>query len=62
MLYELARPLVEGLDGARWRCSARRLQGLDAGELNVAAGTSTILYLLPRLVAGLPRSRIRRCG
>lgn len=48
-LYELARPLVEGMDGldAAFR---ERVRGLDAGELNVAAGTSTILYLLPKIV------------
>ncbi|RPE74698.1 LysR family transcriptional regulator [Vulcaniibacterium tengchongense] len=48
-LYELARPLVEGLDGldAAFR---ERIRGLDAGELNVAAGSSTILYLLPKIV------------
>jgi DNA-binding transcriptional LysR family regulator len=48
-LYELARPLVEGLDGldAAFR---GRVRGLDAGELQVAAGSSTILYLLPRIV------------
>lgn len=50
LLYELARPLVEGLDGleAEFR---QRLGGLDAGELNVAAGSSTILYLLPKIVS-----------
>lgn len=49
-LYELARPLVEGIDGlgATFR---EQLRGLDAGELHVAAGSSTILYLLPRIVA-----------
>ncbi|KAA2284252.1 LysR family transcriptional regulator [Arenimonas fontis] len=49
VLYELARPLVEGLDGldAEFR---NRIKGLQAGELHVAAGTSTILYLLPPLV------------
>lgn len=49
-LYELARPLVEGIDGlgAAFR---EQLRGLDAGELHVAAGSSTILYLLPRIVA-----------
>jgi LysR family transcriptional regulator, putative pyruvate carboxylase regulator len=48
-LYELARPLVEGLDGldAAFRACVR---GLDAGELHVAAGSSTILYLLPKIV------------
>ena len=48
-LYELARPLVEGIDAlpAAFR---EQLRGLDAGELHVAAGSSTILYLLPRIV------------
>ncbi|TZF89744.1 LysR family transcriptional regulator [Cognatilysobacter lacus] len=48
-LYELARPLVEGFDNldALFR---DRIRGLDAGELHVAAGSSTIVYLLPRIV------------
>jgi DNA-binding transcriptional LysR family regulator len=48
-LYELARPLVEGLDSlpALFR---EQIKGLDAGELHVAAGSSTILYLLPKIV------------
>ena len=48
-LYVLARPLVEGIDGldAAFR---DQLHGLDAGELDVAAGSSTILYLLPGIV------------
>jgi DNA-binding transcriptional LysR family regulator len=48
-LYELARPLVEGLDAlpAAFR---RQLAGMDAGELEIAANSSTILYLLPRIV------------
>ena len=49
VLYELARPLVEGLDGIDAEFRAR-LKGLQAGELHVAAGSSTILYLLPPLV------------
>src|SRR5688572_1262895 len=48
-LYELARPLVEGLD-ALDSVFREKIRGLDAGELNVAAGSSTILYLLPRIV------------
>ncbi|WP_147653794.1 LysR family transcriptional regulator [Vulcaniibacterium gelatinicum] len=48
-LYALARPLVEGLDGLE-AAFRERLRGLDAGELHVAAGSSTILYLLPRIV------------
>jgi DNA-binding transcriptional LysR family regulator len=49
-LYELARPLVEGLDGLEGEFRDR-LKGLSAGALHIAAGTSTILYLLPELVA-----------
>jgi len=48
-LYELARPLIEGLDGLEGELR-NRLKGLEGGELHVAAGSSTILYLLPPLV------------
>jgi DNA-binding transcriptional LysR family regulator len=48
-LYELARPLVDGLDSLEGDFRTR-LRGLSAGELNIAAGSSTILYLLPPLV------------
>ena len=49
LLYELAQPLVESVDAlpALFR---DRVRGLDAGELNVAANSSTILYLLPKIV------------
>ncbi|MDO5610222.1 MAG: LysR family transcriptional regulator [Pseudomonadota bacterium] len=50
ILYEMARPLVEGLDGLE-AAFREKLAGLDAGELHVAAGSSTILYLLPKIVA-----------
>ena len=55
LLYEMARPLVEGLDNlaAHFR---EQVRGLDAGELNVAAGSSTILYLLPGIVDAFRRS------
>ena len=48
-LYELARPLVEGIDAlpAAFR---EQIRGLDSGELHVAAGSSTILYLLLKIV------------
>ncbi len=49
-LYELAQPLVEGIDALPGAFHERR-RGLDAGELHVAAGSSTILYLLPQIVA-----------
>ncbi|ATS23437.1 LysR family transcriptional regulator [Xanthomonas phaseoli pv. phaseoli] len=50
LLYDMAQPLVESLDGleAGFR---EKVRGLDAGELNIAANSSTILYLLPRIVA-----------
>ncbi len=48
-LYELARPLVEGLDGLDGEFR-NKLKGLEASELHVAAGSSTILYLLPSIV------------
>lgn len=49
VLYEMARPLIDGIDGLDGEFR-QRLKGLDAGELNIAAGSSTILYLLPPLV------------
>ncbi|MEO8160574.1 MAG: LysR family transcriptional regulator [Arenimonas sp.] len=54
-LYELARPLVEGMDGIEGEFR-NRLKGLEAGELHVAAGSSTILYLLPPLVQAFRKS------
>ena len=49
VLFEMALPLVEQLDGleARFR---ERVRGLEAGELKIAANSSTILYLLPKIV------------
>jgi DNA-binding transcriptional LysR family regulator len=49
LLHALARPLVEGLDGLDVTFR-EQVRGLDAGELDIAAGTSTILYLLPGIV------------
>jgi DNA-binding transcriptional LysR family regulator len=48
-LYELARPLVEGWDTLD-RDFQTRVKGLQGGRLTIAAGTSTIQYLLPELV------------
>lgn len=48
-LYELALPLVDGIDTLP-TAFRNALKGLDAGELNIAANSSTILYLLPRIV------------
>jgi DNA-binding transcriptional LysR family regulator len=61
-LYELALPLVEGIDGLSDAFAARQ-GGLDRGELDIAAGESTILYLLPgvmrRFTGEHPGIRVR---
>jgi DNA-binding transcriptional LysR family regulator len=49
-LFEQARPLIEGLDALDAKFHAT-LYGFAEGELSIAAGTSTIQYLLPPLVA-----------
>lgn len=49
-LYELARPLVEGLDGLADTFHAQ-LRGQGTSALGVAAGSSTVLYLLPPMIA-----------
>jgi len=54
VLYELALPLVDGIDHLSDAFAERR-GDLDSGELNIAAGESTILYILPELMAGFAR-------
>jgi DNA-binding transcriptional LysR family regulator len=49
-LLDLALPLVEGLEQLDQQFRTLRA-GLSGGELHVAAGTSTIQYLLPAFVA-----------
>lgn len=49
-LYEMARPLVEGLETLNARFNRHMKGDLDSGEVIIAAGESTIIYLLPRLV------------
>ncbi len=49
LLYEMALPLVEQLDGLE-AAFHDKVRGLDAGELKIAANSSTILYLLPTIV------------
>ncbi|MFO0958552.1 MAG: LysR family transcriptional regulator [Isosphaeraceae bacterium] len=54
-LYKLAKPMVEAVDGLPALFQACRA-GQETGWLNVAAGESTILYILPepvRRFAGL---------
>jgi len=46
MLYKLAEPLVEGIDKLQ-ETFAAQYGVLESGELNIAAGESTILYILP---------------
>lgn len=49
VLLELASPLVEGMDSISTAFAERRGQIAD-GELDIAAGESTILYLLPHFI------------
>lgn len=49
-LYELARPLVEGLEGLDQAFFART-RGSRRSTLDIACGNSTIQYLLPDMVA-----------
>lgn len=49
LLYELATPLLEGID-ALAETFAERSDDVGTGELNIAAGESTILYILPRFM------------
>lgn len=61
-LYDLALPLVEGFDTLPETFTAANAS-LDRGEVNIAAGESTILYLLPgtvqRYAADYPGIRVR---
>ena len=61
-IYALAKPLVEGIDNLQAHFAAQKGQ-LDSGELNIGAGESTILYILPeavrRFVAAHPRIQLK---
>ncbi len=46
VLHELAQPLVDGIEGLEQEFHAR-FGRLDGGELHIAAGESTTLYILP---------------
>ncbi|MEX0732957.1 MAG: LysR family transcriptional regulator [Aquisalimonadaceae bacterium] len=48
-LYELALPLVEGIDGLPARFAAHS-QDMQSGRLDIAAGESSTLYLIPDLL------------
>lgn len=49
-LYALARPLVEGINALPDSFQSA-LGRLESGEINIAAGESTILHVLPHVVA-----------
>ncbi len=49
LLYDLARPLVEGMENLDRQFREQR-RGVHAREVHIAAGSSTIQYLLPPLV------------
>ena len=48
-LYELAAPLVQGMDTLP-QALADKFGKLDSGEINIASGESTLLHLLPPYV------------
>ena len=49
VLYQLAEPLVDGIDRLQENFAAH-FGKLESGELNIGAGESTILYILPEPV------------
>jgi DNA-binding transcriptional LysR family regulator len=49
VLYQLADPLVEGIDRLQENFAAH-FGKIESGELNIGAGESTILYILPEPV------------
>ncbi len=50
-LLDMARPLVEGMDGLGERFDREVRGDLESGKLVIAAGESTIMYILPKLVS-----------
>jgi DNA-binding transcriptional LysR family regulator len=61
ILYQLVQPIAAGIDGLR-ESFAANLGKMEKGELNIAAGQSTALYVLPeylkRFHAAYPGIRI----
>lgn len=53
-LYELALPLVDGIDALPQRFQSHS-QSLQSGQLNIAAGESSTLYILPDLLKAFMR-------
>ena len=54
-LYALAEPLVRGIDDLQTNFVAQHGR-LESGELNIGAGESTILYILPEAVSRFVKS------
>lgn len=54
LLYEMARPLIDELQHLDEQFRLRRGE-VDEGHIEVAAGSSTILYFLPKYVEGFHR-------
>jgi len=50
-LLDMARPLVEGMDGLAKRFNKEVRGDLHSGKVVIAAGESTIMYILPSLVS-----------
>ena len=50
VLYQLVQPLTAGIDSLR-ETFAANLGNIENGELNIAAGQSTLLYVLPDYIS-----------
>lgn len=48
--HALARPVMDALGSLKQRFDNERTERLDSGQINIAAGESTILYFLPVIV------------
>ena len=55
LLYQMANPLIEQLESLDEQFRLRRFE-VDEGHIEVAAGTSTILYFLPKHVEEFRRA------
>ncbi len=55
LLLDLARPLVDGIDSIHEDFHAQR-SSVDRGRVDFAAGGSTILYVLPKIVEAFVKS------
>ena len=57
-LYQLSDPLVEGIDKLPDSFAAQ-FGSLESGEINIAAGESTILYILPKAITQFAKAHPR---